>query len=104
FSSTVSTPIPTLPLLDALPISQLVSHSHASPTRLMVQSQAPESTCLTCSMVAAQSVSRSHSHAAPAVLMVQSQADDNQPCRLRIDRKSTRLNSSHVKISYAVFC
>src|SRR5690606_41644729 len=33
------------------------------------------------------------------------------PCRLRrvfpedsLDRKSTRLNSSHVKISYAVFC
>src|SRR5207302_2969320 len=24
--------------------------------------------------------------------------------RLRLDRKSTRLNSSHVKISYAVFC
>src|SRR5690606_42017599 len=24
--------------------------------------------------------------------------------RCRIDRKSTRLNSSHVKISYAVFC
>src|SRR5690606_41404561 len=23
---------------------------------------------------------------------------------LRVDRKSTRLNSSHVKISYAVFC
>src|SRR5436309_5438836 len=27
-----------------------------------------------------------------------------QPRRLRTDRKSTRLNSSHVKISYAVFC
>src|SRR5690606_41419500 len=27
------------------------------------------------------------------------------PCRiLKLDRKSTRLNSSHVKISYAVFC
>src|SRR5437667_7804749 len=26
------------------------------------------------------------------------------PCRLRIDRKSTRLNSSHITISYAVFC
>src|SRR5690606_41646948 len=26
------------------------------------------------------------------------------PERLRSDRKSTRLNSSHVKISYAVFC
>src|SRR6266511_2520225 len=25
-------------------------------------------------------------------------------CRTRGDRKSTRLNSSHVKISYAVFC
>src|SRR5437660_8083103 len=25
-------------------------------------------------------------------------------CRFRIDRKSTRLNSSHVAISYAVFC
>src|SRR6266511_1046864 len=28
------------------------------------------------------------------------------PCNVvvRVDRKSTRLNSSHVKISYAVFC
>src|SRR5690606_41884048 len=26
------------------------------------------------------------------------------PASLAIDRKSTRLNSSHVKISYAVFC
>src|SRR5699024_12388841 len=25
-------------------------------------------------------------------------------CRIRRDRKSTRLNSSHVSISYAVFC
>src|SRR5690606_42126767 len=25
-------------------------------------------------------------------------------CRCTVDRKSTRLNSSHVKISYAVFC
>src|SRR5690606_41636612 len=29
-------------------------------------------------------------------------ADDN--LFLQLDRKSTRLNSSHVKISYAVFC
>src|SRR5690606_39755701 len=27
-----------------------------------------------------------------------------QPVRAALDRKSTRLNSSHVKISYAVFC
>src|SRR5437773_3666330 len=28
----------------------------------------------------------------------------NQPRGTRIDRKSTRLNSSHITISYAVFC
>src|SRR5438034_4729289 len=27
-----------------------------------------------------------------------------RPCRRRRDRKSTRLNSSHTVISYAVFC
>src|SRR5699024_3083806 len=35
------------------------------------------------------------------------QGDHGVPCRLRLprqDRKSTRLNSSHVSISYAVFC
>src|SRR5690606_41073284 len=30
--------------------------------------------------------------------------DDKDPRSAWIDRKSTRLNSSHVKISYAVFC
>src|SRR3989442_9626182 len=29
---------------------------------------------------------------------------DNSDCDREIDRKSTRLNSSHVRISYAVFC
>src|SRR5690554_7038784 len=28
----------------------------------------------------------------------------NRRCKLPADRKSTRLNSSHVRISYAVFC
>src|SRR3989442_15505658 len=27
-----------------------------------------------------------------------------EPPKMKIDRKSTRLNSSHVRISYAVFC
>src|SRR5207302_5309897 len=31
-------------------------------------------------------------------------AERAEGLRLRVDRKSTRLNSSHVKISYAVFC
>src|SRR5690606_41227622 len=30
--------------------------------------------------------------------------DDKRKIGNKIDRKSTRLNSSHVKISYAVFC
>src|SRR5207249_8673283 len=29
---------------------------------------------------------------------------DRRQCNRRADRKSTRLNSSHVSISYAVFC
>src|SRR5690606_41912137 len=39
---------------------------------------------------------------------VDAAADTSQllqsPEQIRLDRKSTRLNSSHVKISYAVFC
>src|SRR3989442_4896516 len=31
-------------------------------------------------------------------------AHDHQAREIRRDRKSTRLNSSHVRISYAVFC
>src|SRR5690606_39951941 len=31
-------------------------------------------------------------------------ATAHQDARFALDRKSTRLNSSHVKISYAVFC
>src|SRR5690554_5029250 len=30
--------------------------------------------------------------------------DTDAACPLTVDRKSTRLNSSHVRISYAVFC
>src|SRR3712207_8809599 len=33
-----------------------------------------------------------------------SEGDGAQPDRFRRDRKSTRLNSSHANISYAVFC
>src|SRR5215475_15516686 len=43
--------------------------------------------------------------AKPAARMARSPRADIQRASLcRADRKSTRLNSSHVKISYAVFC
>src|SRR5205814_3859483 len=32
------------------------------------------------------------------------EAGENQRAQARLDRKSTRLNSSHLGISYAVFC
>src|SRR5690606_41665144 len=35
---------------------------------------------------------------------VESARDAVEPAGVAVDRKSTRLNSSHVKISYAVFC
>src|SRR5690606_40841548 len=41
---------------------------------------------------------------APAHLTERTQARGDIFRRHREDRKSTRLNSSHVKISYAVFC
>src|SRR6266511_5671555 len=51
----------------------------------------------------------------PYTTLFRSRADDeigqegvrhraDRRLRVRVDRKSTRLNSSHVKISYAVFC
>src|SRR5690606_40401177 len=39
-----------------------------------------------------------------SVIMPEAIHSDHCPILLEIDRKSTRLNSSHVKISYAVFC
>src|SRR5436309_14180093 len=38
------------------------------------------------------------------ILDDQNGLEDESEVRALVDRKSTRLNSSHVKISYAVFC
>src|SRR5690606_41337986 len=40
----------------------------------------------------------------PALLAALAAEGGSERPRVREDRKSTRLNSSHVKISYAVFC
>src|SRR2546427_9152361 len=82
FNDTATTEIYTLSLHDALPISP---HSRR------------------CSR-GARSASRSH--ARPALSrrwpMPQSPCESSAQCWR--DRKSTRLNSSHSQISYAVFC
>src|SRR5207302_9210160 len=46
----------------------------------------------------------SHRVASPAGGTVQVDFASQALCSKEVDRKSTRLNSSHVKISYAVFC
>src|SRR3989442_8145560 len=43
-------------------------------------------------------------HDAEALVQHLDVRDPLEPPRVAVDRKSTRLNSSHVRISYAVFC
>src|SRR6266498_5622189 len=40
----------------------------------------------------------------PVLPMLAGTADGEEDALAELDRKSTRLNSSHVRISYAVFC
>src|SRR3712207_8834545 len=83
FNDTATTEIYTLSLHDALPI--LARGSSAS------------GPAITCSISAA---SRAVRVIGPTVSI--DHASGAEPTRL--DRKSTRLNSSHANISYAVFC
>src|SRR3989442_12020843 len=43
-------------------------------------------------------------HLAGIACRILSLRPDLKPFEMKTDRKSTRLNSSHVRISYAVFC
>src|SRR5690606_40500822 len=52
----------------------------------------------------AKTVSAMGSHRRQAALEVDARAEARPEASKDRDRKSTRLNSSHVKISYAVFC
>src|SRR5258708_16284577 len=85
FNDTATTEIYTLSLHDALPISHALLdgafHAQQADTVLVLH----------------QFADRAH----PAVAQVENQYRIGL---LRIDRKSTRLNSSHQIISYAVFC
>src|SRR3712207_9589388 len=80
FNDTATTEIYTLSLHDALPISVLFGEGFAF---------AP----LVAGLVAAE-----HAHG------LLDYGELEKKCAERQDRKSTRLNSSHANISYAVFC
>src|SRR2546426_6502526 len=79
FNDTATTEIYTLSLHDALPISF---------SRFAARDSACGSNCCCCSAWTLRA------SAAPTI----------SPRRVASDRKSTRLNSSHLVISYAVFC
>src|SRR3712207_8705817 len=84
FNDTATTDIYTLSLHDALPISSATTRPAARTTARSHSSAANGRSCVVTSMV--RSI-------APRTMLVTTQ-----------DRKSTRLNSSHANISYAVFC
>src|SRR3989442_13858917 len=85
FNDTATTEIYTLSLHDALPICrERVAHEQVGVGLSLV----------------AEHLDRVV-HAAGPVPAALDHSDGAEPAR---DRKSTRLNSSHVRISYAVFC
>src|SRR5207249_12035895 len=88
----------TLSLHDALPIFALLRRPASEGAAGLIQQQLIELRARFDQLVAAQ-------HEVPKALAQGSaeQARVLQDVRER-DRKSTRLNSSHVSISYAVFC
>src|SRR3712207_9472234 len=92
FNDTATTEIYTLSLHDALPISRL--NASATPRSVAMRgSSLPGGRggvrYTACGIIARTSP-------APSTRLAAS--------RITLDRKSTRLNSSHANISYAVFC
>src|SRR3712207_8168761 len=90
FNDTATTEIYTLSLHDALPILTRPSRLTSARSTLLRQ-EAPYS---------ARYQREHRSLDASPVLCVENAEPDNGEA----DRKSTRLNSSHANISYAVFC
>src|SRR3712207_8642055 len=82
FNDTATTEIYTLSLHDALPISGVTSHQTRS-SRSRFSANRVTARCAACGGL---------------------KEPPNSPTRMPGDRKSTRLNSSHANISYAVFC
>src|SRR5690606_41649922 len=87
FNATATTDIYTLSLHDALPIWAMSPRSPSSCITTAVEVRTKPA-----APMKAAGMRSPHSHATAVSTTVHR------------DRKSTRLNSSHVKISYAVFC
>src|SRR5206468_11445375 len=99
-----TSPIYTLSLHDALPISRRTAQSGLSklpiplwPAREPIQAQAPPAATAAAESADARSPARPRRQRA-------FRATEPGSTFAGPDRKSTRLNSSHDQISYAVFC
>src|SRR5437868_13080813 len=94
FTDTATTEIYTLSLHDALPILQRIEQEtgglNADVGKLRVEKWKVDSSTKHQASENIGSIQRNVTAALPALIAA--------------DRKSTRLNSSHVSISYAVFC
>src|SRR2546429_5438086 len=91
FNDTATTEIYTLSLHDALPISRDESHAAETARDRLAQGARPRAA------VGSGGLNRGSHHSARL-------SADEQGGGADRDRKSTRLNSSHGYISYAVFC
>src|SRR3712207_8438433 len=90
FNDTATTEIYTLSLHDALPISRV--RRLRRPGDVEILAFQPSSRLTVTRATASARVAWRAGEGSPVVQCV------------RVDRKSTRLNSSHANISYAVFC
>src|SRR5439155_20244612 len=98
---TATSHISTLSLHDALPISTFVA---------LAATPRAEACCGAAPAAAPLAVAPAYAPAptvvgyAPAIAAAPVACAAPVVCAAPVDRKSTRLNSSHVAISYAVFC
>src|SRR5690606_41839795 len=99
-----TTALYTLSLHDALPISR--SSRRGSRPRSACRGQGPDREALRRGRVPGYPVQEARPqdvrHRGLSVILVRTEYSSG--FQAQGDRKSTRLNSSHVKISYAVFC
>src|SRR5438132_3746182 len=86
-----TTEIYTLSLHDALPISNCKRKGRGRPANRRARKEAGEALCRFLQQLATSNSENAFTRAASRY-------------RKEVDRKSTRLNSSHTVISYAVFC
>src|SRR5690606_41371007 len=94
--------IPSLALHDALPISASLRQPAAHP--LMARPPIPPGTPASARPIQIPRLQDRRTLARYPAVLRSLRSPVRQAVRLIQDRKSTRLNSSHVKISYAVFC